>query len=198
VIKIGLTGGIGSGKSTICEVFKVFGIPVYHSDFEAKILSDTHPKIIKQLCELYGNDIYSGKFLDRKKLAAIIFNNKAELEKVNAIIHPVVFDHFKQWAAKHIDSPYIIKEVAILFETGADKMVDKIITVSADLDKRIERVIKRDNVCKEDVEARIKNQMSEQEKINSSDFVIYNNSGPVLAEILGIHEQILKLSKKTI
>ncbi|NPA69113.1 MAG: dephospho-CoA kinase, partial [Chlorobi bacterium] len=172
---VGLTGGIGSGKTTVAEVFKKLGIAVYNSDTQAKKLMNNNPEIINKLKMIFGYGIYDSKNqLDKKKFADLIFNDKNKLNTVNSIIHPAVKKHFEIWASKQ-NSPYIIKETAILFESGIYKNVKKIITVTAPINTRIERVIKRDKTTKEKILQRIKNQIDDNYKIKHSDFIIRND-----------------------
>lgn len=193
-LSIGLTGGIGSGKSLVADFFKLLGIPVYISDWEAKKLMQTNNLIRKDLIEAFGSAVYfeSGE-LNRFKLAKIIFNNKEALKKVNAIVHPQVRLHYQEWLLKQVDSPYVIQESAILFDTGLYKNFDKIITVTADKDIRINRVVERDSCTKESILERMSQQISEKEKIAKSDFVIYNNSELIIPQIIAIHKQLLEL-----
>jgi dephospho-CoA kinase len=192
MIIVGLTGGIGSGKSTVAKIFYQLGIPVYDADSRSKNIVNTNIEIKNFLKNEFGNDIYiSENQLDTKKLAKYIFNNKELLQKVNSIIHPKVNEDFKIWSENQ-KSKYVIKEAAILFESGSYKQTDKIITVTAPVNVRIERVCKRDNTNEEQVKSRINNQMSDEEKIKKSHFVIYNdNSKLLIPQIINIHNQIL-------
>ena len=191
MIKVGLTGGIGSGKTVVCNVFKYFGIPVYHADIQAKILSDTNFEIRDKLISLFGDDIYTGAGLDRKQLATIVFRNKELLQRINNIIHPVVKQHFEIWMKEHYSDVYIIQEAAILFESGYQQLFDKIITVTAPEDLRIKRVMARDNVTGEHVRNILANQMDENEKAKKSDYVIINDDqNLVLPQIMKIHQEL--------
>ena len=193
-LSIGLTGGIGSGKSLVADFFKLLGIPVYISDLEAKKLMQTNSLIRENLIEAFGATIYleTGE-LNRSELAKIIFNNKEALKQVNAIVHPQVRLHYQEWLLKHTEAPYVIQESAILFDTGLYKNFDKIITVTADKDIRINRVVKRDSCTKKSVLERMSKQISEEEKIGKSDFVVYNNNELVIPQIMAIHKQLLGL-----
>lgn len=193
MLKIGITGGIGSGKTLVCSIFNKLGIPVFNSDLEAKKLAHTHPEIKKQITAEFGEDIYSTNgTLDNKKLASIVFKNPYSLDKLNKIIHPFVRSEFMNWQNKHISSPYIIQEAAILFESGAYKFLDKTITVYSDIDTRIQRVIKRDNSTEDKVNRVIENQMNEHIKCEKADFILYNTEKKLLLP------QILKLHNKFI
>ena len=192
--KVGITGGIGSGKSTIVRFFELKGIPVFIADTEANILVNTSGKIRKKLTSLLGNDIYlSDQTLDRKKLAEYIFNNPDLMERVNSIVHPEVRKHFEKWVKKQT-SPYVIYEAAILFETGYYKSVDYTILVTAPEEMRIARVMKRDNVSREKVEKRIVNQWADEEKVKLADYIIKNdNSELLLPQLNNLHERMHKV-----
>lgn len=171
---IGLTGGIGSGKTTIAKIFEAAGIPVYIADNEAKKLM-LLPFTIKKITAIFGRDILTNDILDNKKLSAMVFNNQEKLMQLNTIIHPLVKKHFDLWVANS-NSNLVIKETAILFESNSDKYCDKIITVIAPLELRIMRVMARDICSRESVLARINNQISDEIKIAKSDFVIENEN----------------------
>jgi len=171
---IGLTGGIGSGKTTIANYFKSLGIPVYIADDEAKRLLDDS-KIQQKIIEVFGENIIENNKVVREKLAAVVFQNPEKLNALNAIIHPAVKEHFVNWLSQHQENPIIIKEAAILFESGTYKDCDKIITVVTPLETRIKRVISRDETTKEAVLNRVKNQWTDKMRIAKSDFVIKNN-----------------------
>lgn len=170
---IGLTGGIGSGKSAVAQLFITHGIPVYIADVEAKKLMQSQT-ILKKIKIIFGDSVFDDKKINRAKLAAIVFKEPEKLAQLNAIIHPAVHEHFIKWVKKHRDYPYIIKEVAILFETGGEKYCDKVITVVAPASLRLQRVIKRDNATEEAVLARMNNQWTDEQRILKSDFVIEN------------------------
>lgn len=193
-LSIGLTGGIGSGKSLVADFFKLLGVPVYTSDVEAKKLMYTNSFIRKSLIDAFGDKVYSDSGeLNRSELATLIFNNEDALQKVNNIVHPQVRLHYKEWLLKHAVEPYVIQESALLFDTGFYTNFDKIITVTADKEIRLSRVVERDSCTKESVLERMSKQISEQEKIEKSDFVIYNNSELVIPQIITVHKEILKL-----
>ncbi len=194
---VGLTGGIGSGKTIVSEVFKRLGIAVYNSDTEAKKLINSDTDIINKLKMIFGCGIYENNILNRRKLAEIIFNNKNKLNTVNSIVHPAVKKHFNLWAKKQT-SPYIIKETAILFETGINKDVKKVISVISPQEIRINRILTRDNISKKDIIQRINNQSTDEYKIKHSDFIIYNDEKKlILPQILDIHEKLTVFFKKT-
>ena len=175
MVKLGITGGIGSGKSTVATLFQLQGIPVYNADEETKILNNTSPQIKKQLTEHFGEDIYVDNELDKKKFASIIFNDPEKLQLANSIIHPEVLKHFTHWCTQQSTHSIVAMEAAILFESNFHKHLDKVVTVYSPLQLRIERVSKRDNITKEMVEERIQHQMPETEKIGMSEYVIVND-----------------------
>ncbi len=170
---IGLTGGIGSGKSSIAKHIESLGVPVYIADAEAKKILDTDA-VIAQVIALFGNDILENGKIDRKKIAALVFQDPEKLKKYNNIIHPEVYLHFKNWVKQHSDFPLVVKEAAILFESGSYKDCDKIILVTAPKEYRIERVMNRDAVTKEAVEQRMAHQWDDERKKALSDYVIEN------------------------
>jgi dephospho-CoA kinase len=170
---IGLTGGIGSGKTTVANLFREHGIPVYIADDEARTISDS-PEVVKQIADVFGDDVISNGSLDRKKMSGLVFNDPEKLKKLNAIIHPAVRNHFLAWLEAHKDEPIVIKEAAILFETGNDKDCDAVITVTAPLEIRIKRVMERDKTSREEILKRIENQWDDEKRISKSDFTIYN------------------------
>jgi dephospho-CoA kinase len=192
VIKLGVTGGIGSGKTTACRVFNVLGVPVFSADAEAKEVMDIDTGIILRINTIAGKNLYENGSLDRTELARLIFNNDRLLEKVNALVHPVVFSRFREWEKKQ-DSPYVIMEAAILFESGASKIVDRILTVMAPMEERVNRVIHRSNLTREQVMERMRNQMDDNQRIEGSDYVINNSENDmIIPEILRIHNDIMK------
>jgi len=195
MLKVGITGGIGSGKTTVCKVFETLGVPVYYADVEAKKIQEEDAEVKGAIVKEFGeNIITSSGTIDRTKLAAIVFNNKDKLQKLNNIVHPAVAKHFNDWLAANRASKYTLQEAAILFESGVYKTVDKIISVIAPLDIRIARTIKRDRISEELVKQRINNQLSDEEKIKRSDFIIYNDEQQLLIpQIIRIHEQLNQL-----
>ncbi len=193
MLKVGLTGGIGSGKTLVCEVFKTLGIPVYSSDTEARNILNDDPLVKTQLISAFGSDVYSQDgILNRHRVSEIVFNNTEQLNKLNSIVHPAVRNHFLLWLAKNKTAPYIIKEAAILIESGAHRDVDVIVTVFAPLELRISRVMERDKISREAVMGRITRQMDEEQKVALSDYVIYNNDRSLmLPQILQLHKNFL-------
>ena len=192
MIIVGLTGGIGSGKTTVAKAFEALGVSVYIADDEAKKLMITSKVLKRQLIKLFGEEAYVNGSLNRKYLANAIFNDKELLKKMNAIVHPKVARHFKRWVAKQ-NSTYVIKEAAILFENGSYKNCDYIITVTAPQNERIKRVIKRDASNKEKVLSVIKNQWTDKVKVKKSHFVINNiDLKETKSQVLKIHNQLIK------
>lgn len=190
-MRIGITGGIGSGKTSVCRVFSILGIPVFSADPEAQTVMNCDQNIIREINRLAGRDIYPGGSLDRMALATLIFNDMEKLQEVNSIVHPVVFERFKEWAEK-METPYVIMEAAILFESGASKLVDRVATVIAPVEERIDRVTRRNKLTREQVMERIRNQMTDDERIRLSDYVINNSENEmIIPVILRIHEDII-------
>lgn len=188
---IGLTGGIGSGKTTIANHFKSLGIPVYIADEEARKLMQSD-EIVKAVKAIFGSVFFEKDVLNRGKLAEAVFNDPEKLKQLNAIVHPRVKKHFKQWLLEHKDFPIVIYEAAILFESGSYKDFDAIITVTAPIETRIQRVIARDNASREQVLKRMEAQWTDEQRISKSDFVIENtNIENSLMEL----EKILKILK---
>lgn len=174
---IGLTGGIGSGKSTIAEYIRSKGIPVYIADNQAKeVMND--PGVIKKVQEIFEENVIENEKLNRKKIAELVFSSPKLLKKLNEIVHPAVRENFDNWLKENKKSNFIVKEVAILFESGSYKDCDKIILVTAPQEVRIERVIKRDGVNREQVLERMQNQWSEEKKAEISDYIIENTDLP--------------------
>jgi dephospho-CoA kinase len=188
---IGLTGGIGSGKTTIANYFMAVGIPVYIADDEARKIMQSE-EIIEEIKKTFGSEIFENDILNREKLAQIVFGDAEKLKLLNAIIHPAVKKHFHNWILDHKNSPYIIYEAAILFESGSYKDCDKIITVTAPMESRIQRVIQRDNSSRDQVLKRINAQWNDDQRIAKSDFVIQNDS---LENAKSEVDKILKILK---
>ena len=187
---IGLTGGIGSGKSVVAKVFATLSIPVFNADEEAKSIMQTSTEIKTKLIEQFGTDIYNAHGLDKEKLASIVFDDPFQLQLLNAIVHPVTIQAAKDWAAKQT-SPYVIKEAALIFESGAADGLLKVIGVTAPLSLRTHRVMQRDGITKEQVDARMRNQISDTIKMRLCDYVIENNNQQmVIPQVLEIDKAI--------
>ena len=183
---IGLTGGIGSGKTSIAKYFEQNGIPVYIADDRAKMVS-SKPEVVKKIITAFGNEILdNNKYISKEKLSNIVFTDKKKLQLLNSIIHPEVKKDFIEWV-KMQNKPFVIKEAAILFESGSYKDCDLIITIIAPIEERIKRVMLRDNISREKVLDRISNQWSDEERIKKSDFIIENTS------LTAAYEQVNKI-----
>lgn len=190
-IVVGITGGIGSGKTTVTKYFKNLGIPVYYADDEAKALMNRSKIIKRKLIQLFGNQAYQNDKLNKDYLRNRIFNDKSLLLKMNKIVHPKVASHFRRWLKKQ-NSPYVLKEAAIIFENNSEDHYKYIITVVSDQETRIERVMKRDGKSRDDVMSIIKNQLPDSDKIKKANFVIYNNDLINLShQVEAIHTKIL-------
>jgi dephospho-CoA kinase len=189
---IGLTGGIGSGKTTVANHFIAAGIPVYIADDEASKIMQS-PEILREIEKIFGSVIFKNEVLNRQKLAEIVFSNSDKLKQLNAIIHPAVKKHFGNWILNYKNSPFVIYETAILFESGSYKDCDKIITVTAPLETRIERVIQRDKTSRENVLKRIKMQWTDDQRLGKSDFVIENINPEITKSEVGKILKILKI-----
>ena len=188
---VGLTGGIGSGKSTVLNLFKGCGVKTFSADLSAKKLVNSDIILINLIKDSFGNDIYKNNILDSKKLSSIVFNNPNKLKTLNSIIHPAVASDFKDFLDMNKDH-YIIKEAAIIFETKSENNYDKIILVRAPLETRIERVMNRDKVSKKEVMKRIDNQLDELSIIDKCDYIIDNFNEEDLNEtVLSIHQELL-------
>ncbi|OBX26268.1 dephospho-CoA kinase [Gelidibacter algens] len=193
---VGLTGGIGSGKTTVAKMFQDLGVPLYIADERAKILMNTSKDIKKQLITLFGDEAYNDKQLNRPFLASKIFKNPDLLKQMNAIVHPKVGDDFTQWKGQQT-APYVLKEAAIIFENDLASHYDFIITVVADLDQRLARVMKRDSTTEDKIMAIVNNQLTDDEKAKQSDFVITNHDlDQTKDQVLIIHQHLLQTFAK--
>lgn len=170
---IGLTGGIGSGKTMVANYIKSLGFPVYIADDEARAIMETD-EVVKAISNEFGDEIVENNKVNREKLSKLVFDNPDKLQKLNGIIHPLVKKHFDTWLKNYTDLQFVFKEAAILFETGGDKYCNAIITVTSPIETRIQRIIERDKTDKESVLKRIQNQWSDEQRIAKSDYVITN------------------------
>lgn len=192
--RLGVTGGIGSGKTTVCRIFRVLGVPVFVADNVARDLMSSDDEIRTQLNRIAGKDLYLSGSLDRKELARLIFNRPDLLRKVNETVHPSVLRQFDNWATA-AESPYVIMESAILFEAGADSLVDRVATISAPVEERISRVMGRNDLSREEVIGRINNQLEDEEREEQSYYILNNaDNEMIIPEILKIHEDMLRLA----
>jgi dephospho-CoA kinase len=201
MIRVGITGNIGSGKSTVCSIFESLKIPIYYADREAKNLYTKYPEIKLKVINLLGNSAYLHNGLPNIEfIRSEVFNNPQKLESLNNILHPFVFYDFDLWC-KNIqetqpDLPYIIKEAAILFESGADKTVQKTILVSAPTHLKIQRAQQRDNTSEEEVRKRLSKQFSEEDLQKRVNFIIINDEiKPLIPQVLAIHHQLVQLNQ---
>jgi len=192
--RIGLTGNIGTGKSTVARVFEVLGIPVYYADKHARLILDSGI-VIKQVVSLFGEQVLNSRQqIDRKKLAAIVFTDKRKLTSLNDLIHPLVETSFADWCESHADAPYVLHEAAILFESGFDRLFDANILVTAPEQLCVSRVMNRDGLSREMVLDRMQNQWSQEKKIQLSDYSIVNDEVlMIIPQVLAIHNIILSI-----
>jgi dephospho-CoA kinase len=190
MLRIGLTGGIGSGKTTVAKIFELLGVPVYYADEASKRLYHTDPELMRNIKKHFGEDVYTNEQLNRSRLASIVFNNPAKLELLNQLVHPPTIRDAENWM-KTQTSPYVIKEAALLFESGSASGLDYIIGVNAPVHQRIKRVMDRDGSSREEVLSRLNHQISEDIKMKLCDFLINNNEQElVIPQVLELHEKI--------
>jgi dephospho-CoA kinase len=195
VLRIGLTGGIGSGKSTIAKIFEVLGIPVYYADAEAKRIMNEDPQLKADIVKHFGQQAYIDNQLNRPYLSSMVFNNKEKLSLLNSLVHPATIRDSKEWINKQT-APYAIKEAALVFESGTQEFLDYIIGVSAPAHLRIHRAMQRDGLSREEVVQRMSKQIEEVIKMHLCDFVIYNDEiKPVIPQVLELHKKLISLSK---
>ncbi len=197
MLKIGITGNIGSGKTTVSKLFELMGIPVFYADDAAKILMVTDTDLIAGVKQTFGNESYlDDKTLNRKHIADIVFNDETQLAKLNALVHPAVFRAFDKWAEQEVKDgvPYVLKEAAVLFESGSYKFCDKTIMVTAPLELRIKRVMHRDDISREEVLNREARQFTEEKKTHLADYIIKNDESElVIPQVLKLHEEFMSL-----
>lgn len=193
---VGVTGGIGSGKSVVCKVFSVMGIPVYDADTAAKELYDKYPELVERVKnEVTADAVDKNGKINRKALSEAVFSDPEKLKKLNAIVHPMVAYDFENWMEAHRGYPYLLKEAAILFESGAVDACQKVITVVSPLELRISRLKSRDKRSKTEIEQIISRQISDEERISRSDYIIHNDEKQmIIPQVLKIHEALLKAS----
>jgi dephospho-CoA kinase len=198
-LKIGVTGGIGSGKSTVCSIFSHLGVPVYFADNRAKQLMQDDAELRKNLRQAFGWDVYTKEgIIDRGYLAKIVFNNPAQLKILNGIVHPAVIEDYSRWSIEQAEQGhlYSVKEAALLIESGSYKTLDKLIIVTCPIDVRLERITKRDHIRKEEVLKRIENQLSDKDRLQYADHIIKNSSSfSLIKQVLELHKHFLELIK---
>lgn len=199
MLKVGITGGIGSGKTTICKVFETLGIPVFYADTVAKQIMISDPLLVEGVTSTFGTQSYfEDGSLNNKHIAGIVFNNAAELARLNALVHPAVFRAFDVWVKELPASvPYILKEAALLFESESYKMCDKTILVLAPLALKLSRVMERDGSTEAQVKARMDKQFTDEQKLAMADYVIHNNeTTPIITQVLELHQVFLNTAAK--
>ncbi len=196
-LRVGITGGIGSGKTTVCQIFQLLGVPVYYADDRAKWLMNNDPVLQQGLLQQFGEKAFlPDGALNRPHIAAIVFNDKSQLAELNALVHPAVKEDGEEWAATQ-QSPYTLREAALLFESGIYKSLDKLITVTAPESIRIARVVARDQTTEEAVRARMANQWPEEEKVKRSDFIIQNDGQrSLIQQVWELHRHLLTISQE--
>lgn len=191
-LKVGITGGIGSGKSVVCEIFRLLGVPVFNSDLEARRILEEDVQIIAELKKIFGADCYDREGKPKRKyIAEQAFGNPDKLKKLNALIHPAVRNCFREWALKHAEVPYLMQEAAVMIESGSYKELDRVILVSAPRELRMQRAAKRDKLSLEEVELRSRNQLSEEELKKHAQYIIRNDEAELLIpQVLRLHEEL--------
>jgi dephospho-CoA kinase len=194
-LRIGITGGIGSGKTTVARIFEVLGIPVYYADDAAKRIMNEDVMLKQQIMHLFGEQSYIDGKLNREYLASIVFHDKKKLAALNALVHPATIRNSNLWMKKQ-HAPYAIREAALIFESGIQDQLDFVIGVSAPVELRIERAMQRDKLTRTQVQERIDHQINETIKLRLCDFVIVNDGKkPVISQVLKLHEKFLEISK---
>lgn len=189
MITVGITGGIGSGKTTVAKLFELLGIPVFYSDDAAKNLMNYNAEVKQKVVDNFGSECYIDGVLDRKYLASIVFSDKEKLDKLNSIVHEATGYFFQKWVKEQSFVPYVLKEAALIFEAGVK--LDYVIGVSAPYELRLDRAMKRDGATKEAIENRMAAQMNEEEKMKLCDFIIMNDGSDLMSQIKTIHETII-------
>lgn len=195
MLKVGITGGIGSGKSTVCKIFETLGVPVFYADDAAKEVMNDDEDLKNNIQLTFGKETYTEGKLNRTVLAQIVFNDKSKLEKLNSFVHPATLKKYNDWEESHSSHRYCLHEAAILFEAGVAKRMDKVITVAAPEQLRIERIIKRDRITREEVATRMNNQWTEEQRNSKADYIIYNDENRlVIPQVLKIHNELLQIA----
>ena len=193
MLKIGITGGIGSGKTTVCKVFELLGVPVFYADDVAKSIMYTDSILKSGILDAFGENSYSNSGeLNRSYISSIVFNDKHELEKLNSLVHPAVFRAFDSWVLNQKEASYVIKEAALLYESDAYKMCDQSILVISPIETRISRVKARDGISADDIQLRMNRQFSDEQKMKFADHILHNDERKLLIpQIIQLHQQFL-------
>jgi dephospho-CoA kinase len=195
LLKVGITGGIGSGKTIVCRIFEMLGIPVYYADIKAKNLIENNPEIKANIINTFGQSSFTPEGYNRKYMASLVFNNFDLLEKLNAIVHPSVTNDFKEWCQEHSSAQYVVHESAVLFESGVHEITDYIIVIDAPLEQRIKRIKERDSITDQEIMKRINNQWPSEKLSSLANWVIHNdNNNLVIPQVIKIHEQIARIA----
>ena len=199
MLRIGITGGIGSGKTTVAKIFEVLGVPVYYADDAAKRLMNEDQALQQKIIENFGADVFENRQLNRSRLASIVFNDPEKLALLNSIVHPVTIADAEKWMKRFSKTaiqkiPFAIKEAALIFESGAQKKLDYVIGVHAPYKLRLQRAMLRDNLTKDEVEARMEKQMDETKKMNLCNFIITNDEVQLLIpQVVELHKKLVEL-----
>ncbi|MEO7174925.1 MAG: dephospho-CoA kinase [Saprospiraceae bacterium] len=196
MLKVGITGGIGSGKTTVCHLFELLGVPIYNADERAKYLMIENDMLKNQIVGAFGDSAYDGEGqLNRSYISGLVFNDKSKLELLKSFVHPAVALDFEDWATAHKHEKYVIKEAALLIEAKSYLQLDKLILVTAPEEIRLLRVTQRDGLTSESIKTRMRNQLTEEEKLRYADYVINNDSQHLLIpQVLAIHDELRSIS----
>jgi dephospho-CoA kinase len=196
MLKIGITGNIGSGKTTVSRIFELLGVPVFYADAQAKRLMVTATGLIEDIKQTFGSEAYfTDGSLNRKHIAGIVFHNDAELAKLNALVHPAVFRAFDDWAASQKGVPYVLKEAALLFESTSYQMCDRTLVVTAPFELRMQRILQRDHITRAEAESRDSKQFSQEKKVAlANDMICNDNTQLVIPQVLALHQLYLSLA----
>jgi dephospho-CoA kinase len=198
MVRVGLTGGIGSGKSTVAQIFEVLGIPVYYADIAAKRLMNEDPQVRSAIATIFGKQAYVNNILDRKYISSIVFSDPARLALLNSIVHPATKKDGEAWMQQQT-SPYAIHEAALIFEAKVSERLDQVVGVSSPIELRIKRAMERDKVSSDEVLKRMEQQLDEDLKMSKCDFILVNDEQQLLIpQVLDLHEKLTVLSKQKI